>query len=186
MLKHELRERYKKRRSTLDSKQILSSSIEISNNVQQLPIWKFSFFHTFLSIFKNNEVDTNPLITLLMGRDKHIVVPKMGKGNSLTHILLTDATVLKPNHWNIPEPQGGIQVDEQQLDVVFVPLLAFDEEGHRIGYGKGFYDQFLAKCRDDVIKVGLSFFGPVSKISDTNEEDVPLNFCVTPDQIYSF
>lgn len=186
MLKHELRKEYKKRRNLLDSEQVLDFSIKISNSVQNLPIWKFSFFHTFLSISENNEVDTNPLLALLMGRDKNIVVPKMGKANSLEHILLTDATVLKPNTWNIPEPQGGIRVDEQQIDVVFVPLLTFDELGHRVGYGKGFYDKFLAKCRVDVVKIGLSFFEPVSEITDRNEGDIPLTYCVTPKNIYEF
>jgi len=64
--------------------------------------------------------------------------------------------------------------------------LAFDEKGNRIGYGKGFYDRFLNECKKDVIKVGLSFFEATTTIEDTNANDIPLDFCVTPEKIYRF
>ena len=85
----------------------------------------------------------------------------------------------------IPEPVSGIAILPEILDVVFVPLLAYDEKGHRIGYGKGFYDRFLKKCRPDTIFVGLSFFGPEPQI-DFEATDVPLHYCVTPEGILDF
>ena len=93
---------------------------------------------------------------------------------------------LKLNKWGIPEPVNGIEIPATQLDVVFIPLLAFDEKGNRIGYGKGFYDRFLNECKEDVIKVGLSFFEATTTIEDTNANDIPLDFCVTPEKIYRF
>jgi 5-formyltetrahydrofolate cyclo-ligase len=72
------------------------------------------------------------------------------------------------------------------LDVVFIPLLAFDEKGNRVGYGKGFYDRFLAKCRPETVKIGLSFFEATPEITDVSPDDIRLDWCVTPEKVYSF
>ena len=104
----------------------------------------------------------------------------------MTHFLLTDNTKIKKNEYNIPEPVDGIEVPAKKLEVVFVPLLAYDKKGNRVGYGKGFYDQFLSDCQPDVIKIGLSFFEPEEEISDIFEGDVQLDYCVTPKEIYTF
>jgi 5-formyltetrahydrofolate cyclo-ligase len=72
------------------------------------------------------------------------------------------------------------------MDVVFVPLLAFDENGQRVGYGKGFYDRFLNECKEDVITVGLSFFEAENELIEANATDVPLRYCVTPERVYEF
>ena len=70
--------------------------------------------------------------------------------------------------------------------MIFVPLLAFDNSGFRIGYGKGFYDKFLAGCREDCIKAGFCYFPPVSGITDKDDFDVPLDLCITPQNVYVF
>ena len=90
------------------------------------------------------------------------------------------------NRFNILEPIGGATVQPKQLDLIFVPLLAFDVRGYRVGYGKGYYDRYLTQCRTDAIKVGFSFFDAIEYIEDIDEFDVPLNFCITPHRIYEF
>ena len=70
--------------------------------------------------------------------------------------------------------------------MVFVPLLAFDTQGNRVGYGKGFYDTFLTNCKPETIIIGLSFFEAEAAIEDIFESDVPLNYCVTPEKVYKF
>ncbi|MFZ0597958.1 MAG: 5-formyltetrahydrofolate cyclo-ligase, partial [Flavobacterium sp.] len=72
------------------------------------------------------------------------------------------------------------------IEVVFVPLLAFDNVGNRVGYGKGFYDKFLAQCKPRTIKIGLSFFEAENQIDDVFESDVKLDYCVTPEKIFRF
>ncbi|HLV46855.1 MAG TPA: 5-formyltetrahydrofolate cyclo-ligase, partial [Flavobacterium sp.] len=67
-----------------------------------------------------------------------------------------------------------------------IPLLAYDQIGNRIGYGKGFYDSFLEKCRKDVLKIGLSFYPPEAEIEDIRPEDIPLDMTITPDEIFDF
>lgn len=187
MLKHELRKKYKDLRAQLDSSIISDYSITLANHALQIPVWDFFYFHIFLGIEEYKEVDTLPLITLIQGKDKHVVIPKMCGENALDHYLLTDSTVLKKNAWKIPEPIDGIMVPEEKIDVVFLPLLAFDTLGNRVGYGKGYYDFFLHKCRKDVIKIGLSFLSAEeTPITDTHENDVRLDYCITPDKIYKF
>ena len=100
--------------------------------------------------------------------------------------MLTDSTLLKENELGIAEPQSGIQINENQIEVVFIPLLCFDKSGHRVGYGGGYYDRFLKKCPKNTVKIGLSFFDPIQKISDINITDVRMNFCLTPKKIYEF
>jgi 5-formyltetrahydrofolate cyclo-ligase len=95
-------------------------------------------------------------------------------------------STLVANRYNIMEPLHGELVDPLMIDVVFVPLLAFDMKGYRVGYGKGFYDRFLQRCSEDVVKIGFSYFEAVSTISDVHEYDVPLNFCITPMRVYEF
>ena len=105
----------------------------------------------------------------------------------LWHIIyLLTLLKLKKNEYHIPEPVDGLEVPVSKIDVVFVPLLAFDLQGHRVGYGKGFYDRFLSSCKNEVIKIGVSFFDPEEKINDDFDNDITLNHCVTPTHSFSF
>jgi 5-formyltetrahydrofolate cyclo-ligase len=80
----------------------------------------------------------------------------------------------------------GDDTDPEVLDVALIPMLCFDEAGHRVGYGKGYYDGFLHGCRPDCIKVGLNFFPPVERIDDPHGADIPLDLCITPGRVYRF
>ncbi|PIB38379.1 5-formyltetrahydrofolate cyclo-ligase [Maribacter sp. 4G9] len=185
MLKKDLRLKYSVLREQLSVSQIAAKSLDISNKALELPIWSKDYYHLFLPITSKHEVDTINLLSILQGKDKYIVVPKVQQ-NVLEHFLLTDNTKFKNNSWGVPEPVDGIKVEPNKMDVVFIPLLAFDIHGHRVGYGKGFYDNFLASCKPDVLKVGLSFFEAEPLISDAFPGDVPLDYCVTPQKNYSF
>lgn len=186
MLKKTLREKYRKLRNNLTSSSIESQSISIANQLLELQIWQFGYYHIFLPISNKKEINTSVILSILHGKDKHIIVPKVTGLASLEHYLLTDNTRLALSKWGVPEPVDGIVVDPKKLDVVFIPLLAFDKAGNRVGYGKGFYDRFLSNCREDVLKIGLSLFSIEEKITDVHTSDVKLDFCVTPKTIYSF
>ena len=186
MLKKELRKRYTARRKSISSERSSSLSIAIANTLLKCPIWSLEYYHIFLSIEEKNEIDTSYILSILQGKDKNIVLPRMEHDRSLTNYLLTDTTILKKNNWNVPEPQNGLEVPTEMIDLVFVPLLAFDEQGNRVGYGKGFYDTFLANCKPNVLKVGISFFEAEPHITDVLSTDIPLDYCITPNKIYSF
>ena len=184
--KSDLRSHYLKLRSKFTSQQIDNFSIEIVNRCLDLNLWDKSIYHLFMASEQNNEIDTALLLSVLQGKDKQAVIPKILDGYELEHYLLVDQTPLKINRWGIPEPMSGIKINPDQIDVIFVPLIIFDLEGHRIGYGKGYYDRFLAKCRKETIKVGLSYFDPIEKIEDIKSHDIPINFGITRDRIYEF
>jgi 5-formyltetrahydrofolate cyclo-ligase len=187
MTKSELRKKYKTLREHLSINQIEGLSLSIANQLLKLPIWESTFYHLFLTIEEQNEVNTDYILNILSGKDKNIVVSKSDfKTGLMTHFLLTDNTVIKKNYYNIPEPVDGIEILPNKLEVVFVPLLAFDAQGHRVGYGKGFYDRFLSECNPTTIKIGLSFFEPEPEIKDIFKNDVTLDYCVTPNQVYEF
>ena len=187
MTKQELRKKYKDLRNTIKQDQLEDLSIAVDNNLLQLPIWEHSFYHTFLTIEEQKEVNTDYLLNILSGKDKNIVISKSDFTTlEMTHYLLTDNTTLKKSVWNIPEPIDGIEIATDKIDVVFVPLLAFDAKGNRVGYGKGFYDRFLANCKPDTISIGLSFFEAENEIDDVFKDDIPLNYCVTPEKVYKF
>jgi 5-formyltetrahydrofolate cyclo-ligase len=104
----------------------------------------------------------------------------------MLHFLYDENTNLKQNKWGIIEPEGGIEINEHQIDVVFVPLLVFDKTGNRIGYGKGYYDKFLSKCKSDCIKIGLSLSPPLDLMTMMSPMDVPLDYCVSPVGVFKF
>ncbi|MEY2629384.1 MAG: hypothetical protein RLZZ469_279 [Bacteroidota bacterium] len=187
MYKKDLRKKYKALRQTLSEAQIEDQSLAIANRLLQLDIWDNTYFHLFLTIEEQKEVDTEFVLQILAGKDKEIVVAKSDFDTlAMTHFLLTDNTKFKKNDYNIYEPIDGIEVPPTKLDVVFVPLLAYDVNGNRVGYGKGFYDKFLSQCKEEVIKVGFSFFEPEESITDVSPNDIRLDYCVTPETIHKF
>jgi len=186
MLKKDLRVRYLQLRNKISKQSLSNASLTIANKLLELPIWSFDYYHVFLPISKKNEIDTTFILSILQGKDKNVILPKVVSGKILKHFLLMDNTKLEESSWGVPEPVNGIEIDPMKIDVVFVPLLAFDEKGNRVGYGKGFYDDFLSKCRPNVIKVGVSLFEAEKKITDIADHDILLNYCVTPQKIHTF
>ena len=187
MTKNELRKTYKSLRKNLSENEIDDFSLSIANQLLKLPVWGYSFYHVFLAIEEYKEVNTDYILNVLSGKDKNILISKSDfKTGGMMHFLLTDNTVIKKNSYNIPEPVDGIEILDDKVEVVFIPLLAFDNKGNRVGYGKGFYDRFLAKCKSETVKIGLSFFEADAEITDVFESDVRLDYCVTPEQVYAF
>lgn len=187
MDKKVLRQKYKVLRQNLSQEEIEEKSLAIANNLLRLNIWDKTYFHIFLPIVEQNEVNTEFILQILAGKDKEIVISKSDfETREMSHFLLTDNTKIVKNEYNIPEPVNGLPVPVEMIDVVFVPLLAYDKQGNRVGYGKGFYDKFLSQCKPDVIKVGISFFEPEEQIDDVLDTDVKLDFCVTSERLFVF
>lgn len=184
------------RKQFLEKRQCLSRSqywILMDNLLDQIKSFdwsKYNFVHLFLPIKKHQEVDTFSILNYFKHNypQLQIVIPRTNfETFEMENVLYDhDHTVLVRNKFDIPEPIYGRIVANDQIDLVFVPLLAFDRQGNRAGYGKGFYDRFLSRCRADVQKVGISFFEPVNQISDLNEFDTKLDLCICPDKIWRF
>jgi 5-formyltetrahydrofolate cyclo-ligase len=187
MKKSLLRKKYKELRQQLSLTEVDDFSLAIANKLLTLDIWDKTFYHIFLSIEEQKEINTDYILNILAGKDKNIIVSKSNfEDYSMTHYLLTDNTKIKKNAYNIPEPVDGIEIPSSQLEVVFIPLLAFDKLGNRVGYGKGFYDRFLANCKPKTLKIGLSFFEVEADVFEASEDDIRLDYCVTPNRVYHF
>ncbi len=187
MNKQNIRQKYKTLRSQFCAEEIDEKSLAIANNLLKIDIWNRNYFHVFLPITEQNEVNTEHILNVLQGKDKEIIISKSNfKNIEMTHFLLTENTKIVKNNYNIPEPLSGINLPDDIIEVVFVPLLAFDKIGNRVGYGKGFYDKFLSKCKPSTLKIGLSFFEAEPLIEGVFDTDIKLNHCITPNKIYCF
>jgi len=187
MLKSEIRALFKEKRKGLSFFEIN----RISKNVSTLILEKFDFRSKnvciFLPIEKQKEFDSYPLIDELIIQGSFPIVSKSNfEDSTLTLFRFEGSEQIEINAFGIPEPTIGISVSETDLDVVFVPFLAIDKEGNRVGYGKGFYDKLLAKCRVDCVFIGISLFDEFVEITDINSFDVPLHCCFTPERYYEF
>ena len=190
MTKKDIRIVYKQKRAALKDSETEKLQDLILIQFQKIALPYIEYLHAYLPVHANREVDTFPIIDFMEFRNPGllVVVPKTDdKTNTIANYIYDEDTPLAKNKYGIMEPAGGTIVDAHMIDMILVPLLAFDENGNRVGYGKGYYDRFLSECREDVIKIGLSFFDATEKpIDDANEFDIPLTYCITPYRIYEF
>ncbi len=191
MNKTELRKSAILKREQYSEAECTSMSQTIMDHFFLSPLFDLSavsYLHLFLPMKKKKEVNTFPLFTKLLVEypQVRIVLPKCNpKENTLSHFLYSHEVTLTENAYGIPEPDSGAQISADRIDMVLIPLLVADLKGNRIGYGKGFYDRFLAECRPDCTKIGLSFEPPVKHIS-AEPFDIPLDYCITPKAILDF
>ena len=188
MLKADLRTIYLAKQNLLSPSERLKKSKQIGERFfDTFGLKEVENIHLFLSIEKNKEIETRVIYEKIWQDFPaiKIFVPRVNKTiGEIETLEFHSATELTINNWQIPEPIEDKLVNAEQIDIVLVPLLCFDKTGFRVGYGKGYYDKFLKKCRTNCLKIGLSYFPPIAEISDTNEFDVTLDYCVTPEKIW--
>ena len=189
MLKKQIRRHYNKQRADLSYSQKIKWDDLILINFQTIDFPFLEFVLSFYPMENKNEVNTFLLTDYLHFKNPSLQIcyPKTDfKHHTMQAIACGVDTAFEGNSFNILEPVTGEMVATDKIDLVVVPLLICDLEGNRVGFGKGFYDRYLKECREDCIKVGVSYFEPVDKIDDTHEYDVPLDFCITPQKAYVF
>jgi 5-formyltetrahydrofolate cyclo-ligase len=189
MLKTEIRKIYKDKRMQLSPSQKEKLDDLLLIQFQKLPLPYLQVLLSYWPIAAMNEVNTHGITDFIEFRNPgiRIAYPIADFTNcDMTAILVDDETEFIENEYGILEPMVADAISTDLIDVVLVPLLAFDSSGYRVGYGKGFYDKFLTDCKKDAIKIGLSYFEPVDRIEDTDASDIKLDHCITPDKIYDF
>ncbi len=189
MLKKETRRIYKEKRLALGAaeRSKMDDLLLIQFQAAQLPVVETVF--SYWPYDKAHEPNTF-LITDYLAFQVPALQPCYPRINAETNtmdaIAVDPDTAFKNNLHNIPEPMDGLLVNPASIDMVIVPLLAFDKKGYRVGFGKGYYDRFLAGCRKDCLVVGLSYFDAIDELEDCNDFDVPLSHCITPYSVYVF
>jgi 5-formyltetrahydrofolate cyclo-ligase len=188
MTKSELRKQYLEKRAGLSASEVSSMSTSISDAFFfTVNLAALQNLHCYLPIDKFNEPDTRVIFERVWREFPELTttVPRIDFATGdFASVLYSSTCPIVQNKWGVNEPEGGTVVHPEAIDLAIVPLLCFDEAGFRVGYGKGYYDRFLAKCRPDCLKVGLSFFPPIEEIGNIHEDDVPLDLFITPQDIY--
>jgi 5-formyltetrahydrofolate cyclo-ligase len=191
MKKKVIRNIYKERRMQLTPSQADKMDDLMLIQFQKLDIEIPSLIMTYAPMEKTKEFNPQ-LITdycFFKNPDQHLLYPvmvEMDGSSEILSMMIDDDTLFDTNEYGIYEPINGTDVYPSEIDMVIVPLLAFDARGYRVGYGKGYYDRFLPRCRKDCIKIGFSYFDIIEYIEDANENDVRLDFCITHERIYEF
>ena len=189
MTKQELRKIYLQKRQALSEAEYGQLNFQLYQNFFANTDLSFiKVVHIFLPIISKREVDTWFIIDRIRREYPHIriSIPRVNSETSeLDNFFFEGLHQLKINEWGIQEPKQGIPTENEKIDLILVPLLAFDKNGHRIGYGKGYYDRFLKNCKASAKKIGLSLFEVEDKIP-SEQYDVTLTAVVTPTEYITF
>lgn len=189
MEKSALRKIYREKRSLLTAKERNKLDDLLLIQFQQLELPPVQYLLSYCP----SETHAEPNTYLFSAYLEHMIpglqlaYPVTDIVNTTMHPMLVDEhTEFHHSPFNIEEPVNGSPIEPTMIDMVFVPMLVCDEQGFRVGFGKGFYDRFLATCRPDVLRIGFSYFPPVATISDTHQFDIPLDVCITPEAVIIF
>jgi 5-formyltetrahydrofolate cyclo-ligase len=189
MTKRELRESYKQQRTKIEATDLNKWEDLMLINFQKLPIGAVQTILTYAPFEKYNEFDPTPITDYCAFRNPGLLLcfPVADTASlSLSAVAVDDNTYFAPNSYGIDEPMNADIVPPDEIDLVLLPLLAYDKRGYRVGYGKGYYDRFLKQCSPETLKIGFSFFEAEEAIDDINEHDVKMDFCITPNHLYEF
>ena len=190
MTKARLRKIYLEKQKSLSEAERNARSRKIADEFfEKINLQNIRFLHVFLPIEKNREIETAFIFKRLWENFPAVatIAPRVNfQSMTLENFGFDAKTKLVCNRWQIFEPAESERVAPEKIDIVLVPLLAFDERGFRVGYGMGFYDKFLSRCRTDCVKIGVSYFAPAAEITDAAAFDVRLDFCITPEKVWGF
>lgn len=133
----------------------------------------------------HNEVSTDEIVeqTVILG--KSLVFPRVN-GETLEFVQVESSAELVPGAFGVKEPKGCKLVPVEAIDLVVVPGVVFDQRGHRLGYGRGYYDRALAKCQSQCIKVGLAYDFQLVEELPAVDHDETLSVIVTESQTLNF
>jgi 5-formyltetrahydrofolate cyclo-ligase len=193
MKKSEIREKALAERKSWSQEKFEWMNSELLNQIQAFiqPLPRNLMLMSFHSMEQHREIMTAQLHELLVHEPFYhqLIFPKVEKNSSQLIPYLTDKkSIFVRSDWGILEPTNdtAVQLNPRDIDLIFIPLLAIDTQGHRVGYGKGFYDRFLANTKPELIKIGLGLEEPIEPIEDLNSFDIALDFAITPKSVYRF
>lgn len=183
--KEELRELLHSKRKRIPRSDFFDLSKKIIARLQQQREYESAqTIHCYASMNDRREVDTHPLIKAMIGEGKEVVVPVTHfEDRMLSHFELISFDDLVPNKWGVlePKPKDGRKRTPSELELIIVPMVGGDEQGHRIGYGAGFYDRFLKNIACSTI--GLCFEQNIVPSLPTDDHDVPLDKIITEKRV---
>lgn len=189
MWKRDIRSLLLQKRSNITAAEAALLNARLTEHLHRFIFPLPQVLHRYFPARYSQEPDPGPVVDWFIQKNPALqqLAPRIIPGSTaLESLYISSDTRWVENSWGIPEPEDGAIALPADIDLVIIPLLAFDGRGHRVGYGKGFYDRLLTSCRPDCIRMGLSWFGPVESIDDILPTDIPLQLCLTPEKMYEF
>jgi 5-formyltetrahydrofolate cyclo-ligase len=173
MNKKEMRAQIRAKKRAMTESQIVSASARLGEQFRACDLYKNAkTIYGYLPY--NQEVRTVPMLEQAIRDGKRVAVPKC-YGEEMRFLYITDfVTEVAPGYANIPEPIADEPVAQDKTALVLMPGLAFDPQGHRIGYGGGFYDRFLA-AEPDHPTLALCYGFQMVEHLQTEEFDIPVD-----------
>ncbi len=186
--KKEIRREARQLRDSLSTQEIRSKSRAIESRLWQM-IQEHQFKSIMFYIAFGSEVRTQNCITRAINSGMKAIVPVCsddGKRQLLPSRLLDLHSEVEAGKFGIPEPKPQFRhpFPPEEIDLVVVPGLAFDEKGHRIGYGGSYYDHFLVRC-PQALRVGVAYEIQIVKEIAPTEWDIPVQRIITEDRVIS-
>lgn len=182
MTKQQIREDKLQVRMRLSSQEVDTKSNAIAKVLlEEIDFSNYKLLHTFLPIKEKREVNTLLIIQRILESFSKTQIATFSDNKTLESVIFNRNTSFREDRLGIPVPTNyGRKVETKQIDVILIPCLAFDKKGNRIGYGKGYYDEFLSGLRPDCLKVGLCFEqGLVEEGIDSKPHDISLDSVIT-------
>lgn len=175
MLKAELRHLIRQRKQAFSRQQLEEWSLDIMGRLKEEP--HFRQANTILLYHAlPDEVNTSSLLDEL--KDKTILLPRVVNEEEMELRYYTGRQDLQTGAFGIMEPCGEPFTEYQQIDVAVIPGMAFDETGHRLGRGRGYYDRFLSRV-PYLYKIGLCFHFQLMGNVPTDENDIPMDLVIS-------
>ena len=167
-----LRREMAEKKRLLSAAQIESASLHLAEKLFDCPEYHgAAAVYAYLSF--NQEVRTRPVILRAWADGKRVAVPKIADG-AMRFVWIEDFDHLRPGAFGIPEPEVDGSVADDPRALVLVPGLAFDRRGHRVGYGGGYYDRFLADEREHPL-IALCYDFQLRDHLDAESHDIPVH-----------
>lgn len=177
--KEELRRRFRSWREALDPRVVEELSLRILARLRSFPPYLTAKTILFYFPFRG-EVDVRSLLREAWREGRRVLLPVV-RGGEMEAALFCGEELLHPNAFGVLEPgREAPRVSPEELDLVLVPGLAFDREGFRLGFGKGYYDRFLSRTR--AFRLGVAYSAQVVEKLPREEGDLPMQALVTENE----
>jgi 5-formyltetrahydrofolate cyclo-ligase len=189
--RNRIRRQFLAQRDALPLAERATWSERIIQSLVSLPIFQVKHFFFIYCHFRS-EVETTILINSCWAQEKTVSVPlSQPEHSQMLAIILTETGHdLAPGYKGIPEPLPPWEPDRfmppTSIDVAIIPGAVFDRCGHRLGYGGGFYDRFLAQAAPQAIRIGLAFSCQVVDQLPSLAHDVPMDLVITEQEVLTW
>lgn len=176
MDKKALRREIGEKKRAMSAAEIEQASVRLANKFFETELYqKAQAIYAYLSY--NQEVRTEGIIRRALLDGKRVAVPKV-YGEEMRFLWIEDLDHIAPGTYNIPEPIADAPVAEDSTALVLMPGLAFDPQGHRLGYGGGFYDRYLSEQPNHPL-VALCYGFQMLDHLDTESHDIPVDLVIS-------